>query len=155
MSVWRTSLTATICSSTVLIPCALQAVDRVGADDIDALAKSAFPLCMSTLHEGLKANHHLRHAGRMQYGLFLKGIGLSLEDALIFWQREFTKSMSVEDFLKKYAYNIRHNYGKEGKRQDYTPHSCVKIILGTPPGNNEYHGTLEGIRLFRFGGCLV
>jgi len=27
----------------------------------------------------------------MQYGLFLKGIGLSLEDALRFWQTEFTK----------------------------------------------------------------
>jgi hypothetical protein len=118
----------------------VQAVDRVGPEDVDSLAKSAFPLCMQTLHEGMKAHHHLRHAGRMQYGLFLKGVGLTLEDALVFWQREFTQAMSVEEFLKKYAYNIRHNYGKEGKRQDYTPYSCVKIVMGTPPGNNEYHG---------------
>jgi len=57
------------------------------------LAKRSMPLCMQHLHQKLKENHHLRHGGRMQYGLFLKGIGLSLEDALRFWQNEFTKVM--------------------------------------------------------------
>ena len=59
----------------------------------------------------------------------------SVEDALFFWQREFSKAMSADDFVKKYAYNIRHNYGREGKRADYTPYSCFKIILGSPPGS--------------------
>ena len=46
----------------------------------------------------LKADHKLKHWGRLQYGLFLKGIGLSLEDALAMWRSEFTKVMSDKDF---------------------------------------------------------
>ena len=114
---------------------------EVKAGSIDGLVtEGAMPACMSELHNALKRDHHLRHAGRMQYGLFLKGIGLSLEDALIFWQREFTKKVTLEVFNKQYAYNIRHNYGKEGKRADYSPYSCQKIILGAAPGHGEFHG---------------
>lgn len=75
--------------------------DTVTPADLDALAARSMPLCMGQLHSKLKENHHLRHGGRMQYGLFLKGIGLSLEDALEFWQTQFTKSMSGEEFVKK------------------------------------------------------
>jgi DNA primase large subunit len=53
--------------------------------------------------------------------------------------------MSGDDFVKKYAYNIRHNYGKEGKRADYTPFSCMRIILNPAPGNGEHHGELNFI----------
>jgi DNA primase large subunit len=49
---------------------------------------------MKQLHSGMRRDHKLKHNGRMQYGLFLKGIGLSLEDALAFWQAEFTKVVS-------------------------------------------------------------
>ncbi|EGD72835.1 DNA primase large subunit [Salpingoeca rosetta] len=113
---------------------------QVTPADIPTLAKESFPLCMRTTQDALHSTHHLRHGARMQYGLFLKGIGLSLEDALAFWRSEFTKAMSHEKFEKSYAYNIRHNYGKEGKRQNYTPYSCMKIIMGSAPSTGDAHG---------------
>ena len=55
------------------------------------LAETSMPLCMRNLAQKLKEVHHLRHAGRIQYGLFLKGIGLGLEEALVYWAGEFSK----------------------------------------------------------------
>ncbi|CAK4615488.1 hypothetical protein LEN26_001431 [Aphanomyces euteiches] len=114
--------------------------NSITADMVDGLSKTSMPLCMKTLHQALTTQHHLKHGGRMQYGLFLKGIGLPMDDAIAFWRKEFCRKMNVDDFNKKYAYNIRHNYGKEGKRKDYTPFNCMKIITGEPPKQGEYHG---------------
>nr|XP_055118793.1 DNA primase large subunit isoform X2 [Symphalangus syndactylus] len=116
-------------------------VGKISLDQIDSLSTKSFPPCMRQLHKALRENHHLRHGGRMQYGLFLKGIGLTLEQALQFWKQEFIKGkMDPDKFDKGYSYNIRHSFGKEGKRTDYTPFSCLKIILSNPPGQGDYHG---------------
>uniref|UniRef100_A0A1D1Y442 Putative DNA primase large subunit n=1 Tax=Anthurium amnicola TaxID=1678845 RepID=A0A1D1Y442_9ARAE len=112
---------------------------EISLKDIDQLANSSFPLCMRHLFEKLRENHHLKHGGRMQLGLFLKGVGLKLDDALAFWRAEFSQKVGTERFDKEYAYTIRHNYGKEGKRTDYTPYSCQKIISLTP-GVGDHHG---------------
>lgn len=113
--------------------------EEVTASTIDSMAAN-MPLCMSQLHAGLKRDHKLKHWGRLQYGLFLKGAGMSLEESTLFFQREFSKIMTTEQFHKNYSYNIRHMYGKEGKRASYTPYNCKKIILGQSPQSGEHHG---------------
>lgn len=67
--------------------------NEISAAAIPGLAEESFPLCMRHSHDALMTNHHLKHGARMQYGLFLKGIGLTLEEALMFWRSEFCKSM--------------------------------------------------------------
>lgn len=114
-------------------------VGVVNAGDIPRLAQESFPLCMMNMISTLHDQHHLKHIGRMQLGLFLKGIGLPLEEAIKFWRMEMAQHAPGEKFDKQYLYNIRHNYGKEGKRQEYTPHSCQSII-STIPGAGQTHG---------------
>jgi DNA primase large subunit len=94
---------------------------------------------MQILHKNLATNSHLKHFGRLQYGLFLKGVGLSMEESLNFWKNKF-KNVTTDKFEKEYAYNIRHSYGKEGKRNDYIPWSCTRIQRLQPPSAAEYHG---------------
>ncbi|KAE8743590.1 hypothetical protein FOCC_FOCC010837 [Frankliniella occidentalis] len=108
-------------------------------EDLDKHARASYPLCMRFLHEALRTHHHLRHFGRLQYGLFLKGIGVSLQDAMRFWREEFTRIMDVDKFEKEHAYNVRYNYGQEGKRTNYTPYSCMKIICSSV-GPGDHHG---------------
>nr|XP_024214654.1 probable DNA primase large subunit isoform X2 [Halyomorpha halys] len=107
--------------------------------EIDSLAEQSFPLCMSELHYHLKTKNHLKNGGRFQYGLFLKGIGLSLQDSLTFWRHYFTKKMSFSEFVKYYNYHIFHLYGAIGKKADYPPQSCKKIMEAMPTFS-EYHG---------------
>jgi len=108
---------------------------------VDAMADQSMPLCRQQLHQGLKRDHKLKHQGRLQFGLFLKGAGMSLEVHTLFFQRDFTRIMTSEQFNKSYSYIIRHMHGKEGKRASYTPYNCLKIILGNPPQSGvEHHG---------------
>lgn len=114
-------------------------VGTVSAADIPRLARESFPLCMASMYQALHESHHLKHEGRMQFGLFLKGIGLPLEEAIRFWRTEMAPVAPGDKFDKQYLYNVRHNYGKEGNRKDYTPYTCMKII-GATPGVGQVHG---------------
>ena len=116
----------------------------INASTIDPLAAAHFPLCMRHLHTTLRRNSHLKHYGRLQYTLFLKGIGLNLEDCLLFWRQAF-KLMTDDTFNKEYRYNVRHAYGDVGgdairRGRGYSPFSCQKILTEHPPGSGEAHG---------------
>lgn len=111
----------------------------VSIEELDDLAETSFPLCMRVLHEALKAKHHLTNGGRVQYCLFLKGIGLNLEDAMCFWKTEYMKKETTESFIREQMYSIRHLYGVVGGKRDYKPYNCVKIMDSTI-GPRDNHG---------------
>lgn len=111
----------------------------VSAADVPGLSRQSFPLCMQNMYSALMETGHLKHDGRMQLGLFLKGIGLPLEEAIRFWRMAMAQTAPGEKFDKNYLYNVRHNYGKEGNRKDYTPYACSRVISATP-GVGQVHG---------------
>ena len=68
-----------------------------------------------------------------------------------FWRSEFGPKCMGEAFDKKYAYGVRYNYAKEGKRTDYTPYSCMKIIQTPVPkvGPRAMHAVICGLQASR------
>ncbi|EJD05813.1 DNA primase, large subunit [Fomitiporia mediterranea MF3/22] len=114
--------------------------EEVKAEMIDELAEKHWPMCMRHLHDCLRKDRHLKHHGRLQYGLFLKVVGLSIEEAIVFWRKAFGGRITDDKFNKEYKYNIRHSYGLEGKRTNYPAYTCQRIITQNQPGPQECHG---------------
>ncbi|XP_032678182.1 DNA primase large subunit-like [Odontomachus brunneus] len=111
----------------------------VSLDQLDKLSETSYPLCMRVLHKALRKNHHLTHGGRIQYGLFLKGIGISLSDAMTFWKNEFIQIMDETAFTREHIYQIKFMFGWEGSRRDYQPYTCSRIMESIV-GPRDYHG---------------
>ncbi|XP_076644165.1 DNA primase large subunit [Halictus rubicundus] len=107
--------------------------------ELDQLSRTSYPLCMRLLHESLRTKHHLRNGGRVQYCLFLKGIGLSLNNAIQFWKDELIQAVDEQTFEKEYKYYIKHLYGNIGKCANYEPFPCFKILNSTV-GLKDDHG---------------
>ncbi|PXF42403.1 putative DNA primase large subunit [Gracilariopsis chorda] len=114
-------------------------IERISLKELEA-SLPAMPLCMFNMMTKLRQNHHLRHAARIQLGVFLKACGLSMDESILFWRTEFGKgSITSEKFDKQYAYNIRHQYGREGKRRNLPAFNCMKVI-NDRPGPGEHNG---------------
>ncbi|EFN78342.1 DNA primase large subunit [Harpegnathos saltator] len=110
---------------------------RVTIENIDAESEK-FPPCMRHLHSILKSRHRLSHYARLYYSLFLKEIGMKLDDSITFWKQEYSKphactsicSHNWQSNEKKFVYSIRHMYGLEGSRRNYKTPDCSKICVG-------------------------
>lgn len=102
--------------------------------DVDSRSK-LFPLCMLNLHRNLRNKHRLSHEQRFHYSLFLKDIGMPVEEAIDFWRAEYRQAPNGshscchnwEKDEKKYLYGIRHMYGLEGAQKCYSSVSCERI----------------------------
>ncbi|CAI5734602.1 unnamed protein product [Hyaloperonospora brassicae] len=116
------------------------AAHKLDAATVDQAAERHFPLCMKQLHRKLREHHHLKYDGRVQYRLFLKGAGFSVDECIAFFRSEFLQTIPAVKFDKEYTYHIRHSYGLEGSRKDYAPLDCERIIAGSAPGHGQYHG---------------
>uniref|UniRef100_A0A7N2L8B6 DNA primase large subunit C-terminal domain-containing protein n=1 Tax=Quercus lobata TaxID=97700 RepID=A0A7N2L8B6_QUELO len=108
---------------------------EISIKDIDQIAKNSFRLCMRHLFEKLREDHHLKHGGRMQLGLFLKGVGLKLEYALAFWKLSSPKGL----VLKGLTRNMHTAVVIIKEDNDYTPYSCQTIITSAP-AVGDHHG---------------
>lgn len=66
-------------------------MDEITAGQLPQLvAGRHFPLCMTVMYERLTNEHHLKHWGLQQFSLFLKSIGLPLEQAMLFFRHQFS-----------------------------------------------------------------
>ena len=108
----------------------------VALADLAARMDASAPLCMWSPYNKLTSKTgrtHLKYHARMQLNLFLKGIGVKLEDVLQFWKREFQAAgLNGERFEKEYAYNFKHQYGVVGSRIKYKPFCCQQLIHSSP-----------------------
>lgn len=89
-----------------------------------------WPLCMRILLSRLESTGYLAHGERLQLGLFLKRLGMSLDEQLQFWYKFAVDNvgMSWEEFEKKGGYYIKHIYGVVGSKKDYEAPKCETII---------------------------
>ncbi|CAH1635543.1 unnamed protein product [Spodoptera littoralis] len=102
--------------------------------DVDS-ASRFFPPCMLNLHQNLRRRHRLSHTQRFHYSLFLKDIGMPIEESVEFWRAEYrlhpnghhSCCHNWEKDEKKYVYGIRHMYGLEGSRRNYPSVNCSTI----------------------------
>ncbi len=89
-----------------------------------------FPECMNQLISILTEKGHLGHGERLQLGLFLKKLGMPMEEQKHFWYQKAVDNIGLtfEEFDSKVGYTIDHLYGQAGSGTDYDAPKCETII---------------------------
>ena len=113
-------------------------------ENINEVSKH-FPPCFAHVHQKLQTSHRLGHHARVAYTLFLKDIGLPLEESLKFWSHFYSKNSynhqkcthSWQENSKKFEYSINHLYGNAGNRKSYSAHNCQSIAQRCSNLNDE------------------
>jgi DNA primase large subunit len=107
-----------------------------------AMARS-FPPCMRLPIEWMREKKiHLKNTARNQLYPFVRAAGMTMEDSISLWKKEFTndKSVALDKFDKDYLYTIKWTYGKAGRMKAANPFSCSATIGLEHPSGDQAHG---------------
>lgn len=107
--------------------------------DFDFYAQNHFPLCMYEMYRSFKAERHLKHNGRLQLILFIKGLGFKAEEVIQLFRGIVAKGPAAGK-VKEYEYMIRHSYGLVGGKTEYSGMGCPKIMANSRPSKGDVHG---------------
>ncbi|KRY22744.1 DNA primase large subunit, partial [Trichinella patagoniensis] len=98
----------------------------ISVSNLDELSVISFPPCMRRMYECLVHKRHLSNDGRTQIMLFLKHIGMSVENAFKFWL-QFTSSKN-KMYREEINYTLLRLYGKAGSNTNYCAYYCKTLI---------------------------
>lgn len=100
----------------------------IDIEDLDAAARTHFPLCMRFAYEQLKKDHVLKNWGRIMFWSFLRHIGFPTPIIYIIMKKEFTQIMSASTFDAKYKYILEYLCGVRGPNtKSNRMYGCKKI----------------------------
>ena len=114
-----------------LIHSVSMAQGKVDLEDYDLFNRQdIFPQCMLDLYNIVMTKGHLNHTERFQLGLYLKRLGMSIDEQLHFWYNNAVDNVGMT--FDQFAYGnpgyiIRHMYGLEGGETDYNAPACSKL----------------------------
>ena len=109
---------------------------RVLRRGVKGVAARPYPPCMRRHLQTLHRERHLKHHSRWQLTLFLKGVDMSVDEALAVWRSQFPHG-KMADFQREHTYAVRHSFGLEGKMADYPPHTCERLGKNSARGDGE------------------
>lgn len=106
--------------------------DQISLEELN-LKKQLLPPCMLLSFNSLLMNHRLAHDPRYRLTLFLKDIGVPLDQTLMLFRQEYSKCSNPgstcthtwEEHCKRIEYNVRHTYGTIGAKKNYQMTSCL------------------------------
>ena len=114
-------------------------VEGITPEQIDALADQSMPLWLQQFHYALKRDHKLKHWGRA-VRVLPQGGGAVHGRSVALLPGRVHEDHDARPVFEGALHNIRHRYGKEGKRTEYSPYGCYKLVMDMAPGPGEYHG---------------
>ena len=110
--------------------------------NFEEILQQSFPPCMRHLVMHQRRGAHLQFQGRLQLRPFLRRAGMTLSDALRWWEVELRRDPEVTQavFLREHRYQIERAYGARGHGRGAHPFGCNGIQKFPAPRHRQAHG---------------